>query len=118
MLEHEDLVREVANEPRRVGELAREDHEVEDETMLCKRAQTCTPCRVAHEVASVGEASGGIFGPAQDVPYADNPRNGCLRLDASDRVRARQRDARDVARRHSTDLVNAFEPTCLAKRVM
>jgi hypothetical protein len=69
MLEHKDLVGEVADEPRRLGELAREDHEVEDETMLCKGAQTCAPCRIEHEVASGGEASGGILGPAQDVPY-------------------------------------------------
>lgn len=66
MLEHEDLVSEVVNELRRHGELAYEDYEVENETMLCEGARTCTPCRVAipqrfdmdrrHDIVSSGVA--------------------------------------------------------------
>ena len=74
MVEDECMVRKVAHEPRRVGELV--GNTIRSKTRPCS-ASTARPARqarVVHQVAARGEAAGRIGVPAQDVADADDPR--------------------------------------------
>ena len=76
------LVGEVCRQPRRAGELAREHHQIEDQTDVAPRcARPARQCRIVHDAVARSEAAGRIGVPAQYVADADDAIECRLRFD-------------------------------------
>jgi hypothetical protein len=118
VVKDELLVRERRRELGRVGELAREHHQIEGDPVPSKQAKAGAPGRIVHDAVAGGEAAGGIGIPAQYVAHADDAVEGGMRFDQRRRLRAGERHVHDIAGRDALRLVQRLQPARLADAVV